>query len=583
MKNSIRVLTKAAPLTLVFFLFSFFLTAAFARADFKRPIPLEDILVTGHPTEGIAQIWNYETGEKLGVIQIHEKTAPGAPKWDKGGKVYVSPDGETLLAGKSCQTGLGGWFMRTGKRRFSPLPGSQGEVDTAKVSFSPDGKFIARSGWAGGKQVAQIYNAANGAPLRVYVWEKEEWPWSRFTPDSKYLVVNWKVWDFQRNQFVPNNKADNNDRSHQLAYSPDGKRVLCALEGTTRFLVNRETGESLWSKDYDWNIQFLPEEQGLVTSWNKKGYLIDYQTGEKSMELEYIDDDFQLTSDGKYAVCKDGQKIVLIDIATGKILQDKTIDTGCEIRTWSLGLAQATLQARKNKTAKAEPGSKPIRSGGTIGEQAKSEPSEGDQPKTPGADFPDTKANQAITRGFTALRLEQLPLAIEAFNEAAEAEPTEGQASCLLGLLYLILKQDVAEANKLFVKSVRLDIKNPAYLNNFAITQFLLKKYSVALSSWERMAKIDAQSPELARNIGLMMTLFKNKKINLEQKDAMRLLDLYGSVCTDLKEQISLKQGFLCIPPQTGAADRPDCREFFTRKNRGKAMGEPFEVNPATR
>ena len=192
-----------------------------------------------------------------------------------------------------------------------------------------------------------------------------------------------------------------------------------------------------------------------------------------------------------------------------------------------------------------------------------------------------TETEKKIQLGLNCLKLGQTELGISTLEKAAEADEKDFTANCILGM-YALTKQDNAvKALTYFTKCVKANPKDPSVLNNYGIAAMENKKFTLALESWERLAKIDSTLPVLGQNVGCMMDLLNKKRIVLKEPEQLRLVELYMTTCANQNRDRDPTLGFMLLPMQEGVGHRLDCDSVFVQEfKRGKETitCQPFEV-----
>jgi WD40 repeat protein len=135
-------------------------------------------------------VWDVNTGT---IIQTIATTSIGTPH-----QSVFSPDGTRLATTGSNGTQV---IDRMPSQLIYTIP----DIDTAGavITFSPDGRFLARSGLAN----IRLYNADDGTLFQtITVQEGLDRQALRFTPDSQHVLL-WaggetRLWEIQRQQIV---------------------------------------------------------------------------------------------------------------------------------------------------------------------------------------------------------------------------------------------------------------------------------------------------------------------------------------------------------------------------------------------
>ena len=153
--------------------------------------------------------------------------------------VAFSPDGKLLAAGGSQDVRL--YDVASGKPRWSL------EVPGWLVRFSPDGKHLMVT-----TDRIELYSVADGALSR----ELGGWSEGAFSPDGKLFAspaaqagLAVQLWDTTTWQATSRldkpSTAQPQPQVHNLAFSPDGKRLVASTNSGTADLWDLDTGRSL--------------------------------------------------------------------------------------------------------------------------------------------------------------------------------------------------------------------------------------------------------------------------------------------------------------------------------------------------
>ncbi len=107
-----------------------------------------------------------------------------------------------------------------------------------------------------------------------------------------------------------------------------------------------------------------------------------------------------------------------------------------------------------------------------------------------------------------------------------------------MGLGYAVLRCDTKKANRHFGVCVRRDPRHISALNNLALSEIRLKKYTQALSHWRTALELAPAAPEVIQNIGRLLHLAKQGRRKVPPTVQRRFSDLYSlaAVSADAKE-----------------------------------------------
>ena len=243
---------------------------------------------------GEAVLWNAETGERLGELDLADHPPFEAP-------VAVSPDGRMIAA--LMPDGRGALWDLTDVRMLRALDGAVG----SRLQFSRDGQRLI----AYGMESAVVWDVSSGRKLgtiRPGAWGLERPSSFHLSPDGKLVAAALrnkdKRWSAVRLYDASSGKPVGTpvDQRHAMrigtvAWSPDGSRLLIsghdAMQGgpPRLILVEVDGGEIVWE--------------------NSDG-----------LEAAY---EFAVMSDGLHAIVRDGRRIAAIDMRTGEVASEHEV------------------------------------------------------------------------------------------------------------------------------------------------------------------------------------------------------------------------------------------------------------------
>ncbi len=176
-------------------------------------------------TEGRAEIFDAQTGERIGRPMVHAALVY---------RVKVSPDGKKLATASWDSTGRV-WDFQTGEPLTPPL---RHRRRLYQITFSPNGRLVAT---ASEDATARLWDAATGQPL------------------GPPLVHEGEVLD--------------------VCFSPDSRALLTASTDGTARLWSTNQGAPLWPqplrhKGIVWTAEFSPDGRRIVTASADKSALV---------------------------------------------------------------------------------------------------------------------------------------------------------------------------------------------------------------------------------------------------------------------------------------------------------------------
>jgi WD40 repeat protein len=186
--------------------------------------------------DGVARLWDTDTGKLLGKTQGHEKALRG---------VVFRPDGQVFLTCSDDQTARL-WDANTAKEIGRPC---QHKAAVNLVAFRPDGKtFVTIAG-----RTAQLWDASTQEPLGKPMKSPRVIRAAAFSPDSKVLLtaggeaglegVGARRWDAATGEPIGDALKHPAEIIRAVAYSSDGHFACTAGDDNTVRLWDTATGE----------------------------------------------------------------------------------------------------------------------------------------------------------------------------------------------------------------------------------------------------------------------------------------------------------------------------------------------------
>jgi WD40 repeat protein len=254
------------------------------------------------------------------------------------GGIDQRTDAEGRTVGRLLETGeFKVWDAATGLELFTV----RGD-DARWVSFTPDGKQIATSGYTGGP--LKLWDAATGQPadppvptIRVLANSPVS-----FSPDGKRIAclaatetADLKVWDTTTGRYELNIKTDDHN-ARCVSFSPDGTRIAHSRfdtvevrDATTGKLLSTFKGHSqklnLHSRQSTIRrLCFSPDGRRIASAGNKSDLKVwDTATGRELYDAGSGNHSPAFSPDGKWLVTGGAagdvyDRILVLDAGTGK-------------------------------------------------------------------------------------------------------------------------------------------------------------------------------------------------------------------------------------------------------------------------
>ncbi len=148
------------------------------------------------------------------------------------------------------------------------------------------------------------------------------------------------------------------------------------------------------------------------------------------------------------------------------------------------------------------------------------------------------QARQLVAEAVRLIKIGQFDTAISKCIKASRTDEDNIQADFILGLGYALLGCDAEKASHHFAVCVRRDPRHISALNNLALGEVRLKRYSKALSHWQTALELAPAAPEVIQNIGRLLHLARQGRLHVLTGTQRRFSDLYAmaAVSADAKD-----------------------------------------------
>lgn len=160
------------------------------------------------------------------------------------------------------------------------------------------------------------------------------------------------------------------------------------------------------------------------------------------------------------------------------------------------------------------------------------------------------KAQELIDEGFKRIDEREYKRAKELFDRAIVADPEGIRAGYLMGMLN---SPNFANwpfgAEKYFEQMLRREPKHVGLLNNLALTEVRMGKYSEALDHWSDALRLTENGPEITQNLGRFIAEANDKKFRTTASHVKRATSLYVRAIEQKKgEAVDVHRGWLYCP-----------------------------------
>lgn len=117
-------------------------------------------------------------------------------------------------------------------------------------------------------------------------------------------------------------------------------------------------------------------------------------------------------------------------------------------------------------------------------------------------------------------------------QEAARLNPKSTRAECIRGLLNVMVAMNPKLAHKNFMACLKRAPNNPAILNNLAVTEVKMRKFSAALNRWEQILKASPESPYITQNLGRLLSIHNDQRLVMPKGSYNKCAELYATALT---------------------------------------------------
>ena len=310
-------------------------------------------------SDGMAIIWDAESGARLTTLQGHSDSVNSASYspdgsrvvttsddrtaiiWDTGIRARLttltghsgpvlrasySPDGRRVVTASDDQTAMI-WDAGSGER-LTTFQGHSGRVWSA--SYSPDGNRVVTASTDG---TAIIWDAGNGEGLTTLQGHRGAVYRARYSPDGRRLVTasydqTANIWDAESGARLTTFQG-HSASVFSASYSPDGSRVVTASEDRTAIIWDAGSGKQLTMlqghSGFVISASYSPDGRRVVSaSYDQTAIIWDARSGEQLTTLRGHSKEVYSASyspDGRRVVtASDDQTAIIWDAVSGEQL-----------------------------------------------------------------------------------------------------------------------------------------------------------------------------------------------------------------------------------------------------------------------
>ncbi|MBX9656119.1 trypsin-like peptidase domain-containing protein [bacterium] len=162
------------------------------------------------------------------------------------------------------------------------------------------------------------------------------------------------------------------------------------------------------------------------------------------------------------------------------------------------------------------------------------------------------ESERLVNEALTVLDASTDDVAIERLKEAGKLDPDNPTAKCWEGLLLALLKRDFKGAANCFDAGLDIVPKDAAILNNLALCEIRLRKYSDAIEHWSLALAVAPESAHISQNVGRFIMLANKKALTMfrgvDERTLKKALAIYGKAKVG-GESADVASGFVYVCP----------------------------------
>lgn len=264
------------------------------------------------------RIWDVETGKEIHKLEGHSLCVYSA---------VFSPDGKRIGSASADHT-VRIWDALSG-REIRKL--DAGDI-AYSVAFSPGGRKIASASGDGKGNIVQIWDVESGEKIRSFEGQLYCMYFAVFSPDGKLIGLAFdgstiSLCDIETGEVIRTFKG-HTDRVLSIAFSPDGKQIVSASDDQTVRIWNVETGEEIYRFEehkYEAISAMFSPDGKLIASTGKHCTVCvwDVESGAVFQKLELPYTAVSFSPDGKHLVSSDYKDVIIWELEPLQELMDR--------------------------------------------------------------------------------------------------------------------------------------------------------------------------------------------------------------------------------------------------------------------
>ena len=161
------------------------------------------------------------------------------------------------------------------------------------------------------------------------------------------------------------------------------------------------------------------------------------------------------------------------------------------------------------------------------------------------------KTATLIQETIVLIESKQPDKARKKLSDASREDPESLEANFLSGLISVFGHRELNVAKREFSECVRRQPNHVPALNNLALVEVRLNKYTDAIAHWKTAVETATASREISQNVGRLVELSRNRVCSVPVQTQKKLDELYNSLSSPVRSKYSSRIGWLYMPFDT--------------------------------